>query len=161
MNKNIEELKKIEDKIFKTDIKKLDEKALTYMMEKIIHCEILILEGFILILEGFEKRLKKIEILKKGGKYEQMWEEFKRIEGCNIAIYPTSRDKHKPTIEKDMNSIEQKYLPETVKKTITFTIEAETLDNLGEAINDFEMFWAGYNEIKGHCIKYRYGKEGD
>ena len=102
-----------------------------------------------------------IDLLKRGEKYEQLWEKFKRIEGCNIAIYPTSRDKHKPTIEKDMNSIEQKYLPETVKKTITFTIEAETLDNLGEAINDFEMFWAGYNEIKGHCIKYRYGKEGD
>ncbi len=31
------------------------------MIEKIIHCEILILEGFILILEGFDKRLKKIE----------------------------------------------------------------------------------------------------
>ena len=62
MNKNIEELKKIEDKIFKTDIKKLDEKALTYMVERIIHCTILVLEGFILILGGFEKRLKKIEI---------------------------------------------------------------------------------------------------
>lgn len=61
MNKNLEELKKIEDKIFKTDIKKLDEKALTYMMEKIVHCNILVLEGFILILEGFEKRLKTVE----------------------------------------------------------------------------------------------------
>jgi hypothetical protein len=61
MNKNIEELKKIEDKIFKTDIKKLDEKELTYMMEKIVHCEILILEGFALILEGFEKRIKELE----------------------------------------------------------------------------------------------------
>ncbi len=46
MNKNLEELKKIEDEIFKTDIKKLGEKELTYMMEKIVHCEILILEGF-------------------------------------------------------------------------------------------------------------------
>ena len=62
MSKNIEELKKIEDKIFKTDIKKLDEKTLTYMIEKIIHCIILVLEGFILILEGFDKRLKVIEI---------------------------------------------------------------------------------------------------
>jgi len=62
MNKNIEELKKIGDEIFKIDIKKLDEKELTYMMEKIVHCEILILEGFALILEGFGKRLKAIEI---------------------------------------------------------------------------------------------------
>jgi hypothetical protein len=54
MNKNLEELKKIEDKIFKTDVKKLDEKALTYMVERIIHCTIL-------ILEGFDKRLKRIE----------------------------------------------------------------------------------------------------
>jgi hypothetical protein len=61
MNKNLEELKKIEDEIFKTDIKKLGEKELTYMMEKIVHCEILILEGFILILEGFDKRLKTVE----------------------------------------------------------------------------------------------------
>ncbi|MBA7591550.1 hypothetical protein ES708_33709 [subsurface metagenome] len=75
MNKNIEELKKIEDEIFKTDIKKLDEKELTYMMEKIVHCEILILEGFILILEGFEKRLKKIEI--ELGIYTE--EEIKKI----------------------------------------------------------------------------------
>ena len=62
MSKNLEELKKIEDKIFKTDIKKLDEKELTYMMEKTVHCIILVLEGFILILEGFKKRIKKIEI---------------------------------------------------------------------------------------------------
>jgi len=54
MSKNLEELKKIEDRIFKTDIKKFDEKALTYMMEKIAHC-------IILVLEGFEKRLKTIE----------------------------------------------------------------------------------------------------
>lgn len=54
MNKNLEELKKIEDKIFKTDIKKFDEKALTYMMERIVHC-------IILILEDFEKRIKTIE----------------------------------------------------------------------------------------------------
>lgn len=61
MDKNLEELKKIEDKIFNTDIKKLDEEALTYMMEKIIHCVILVLEGFILILGGFEERIKKLE----------------------------------------------------------------------------------------------------
>jgi len=75
MNKNIEELKKIEDEIFKTDIKKLNEKELTYMMEKIVHCEILILEGFILILEGFGKRLKAIEI--ELGIYTE--EEIKKI----------------------------------------------------------------------------------
>ena len=75
MNKNLEELKKIEDKIFKTDIKKLDEKALTYMMEKIVHCNILVLEGFILILEGFEKRLKTIEV--ELGIYTE--EEIKKI----------------------------------------------------------------------------------
>ena len=69
MNKNLEELKKIEDKIFKTDIKKLDEKALTYMMEKIVHCNILVLEGFILILEGFEKRLKTVEEVKTSSRY--------------------------------------------------------------------------------------------
>lgn len=61
MSKNLEEIKKIEDKIFKIDVKKLDEKALTYMVERIIHCTILVLEGFILILGGFDKRLKRIE----------------------------------------------------------------------------------------------------
>lgn len=75
MNKNLEELKKTEDKIFKMDIKKLDEKALTYMVEKIIHCTILVLEGFVLILEGFDKRLKKIEI--ELGIYTE--EEIKKI----------------------------------------------------------------------------------
>ncbi len=64
MSKNLEELKKIEDKIFKTDIKKLNEKALTYMVEKIVHCTILVLEGFVLILEGFEKRLTELEKFK-------------------------------------------------------------------------------------------------
>ena len=61
MSKNLEELKKIEDKIFKTDVKKLGEKELTYMMERIVHCIISVLEGFILILEGFEKRIKELE----------------------------------------------------------------------------------------------------
>ena len=66
MNKNLEELKKIEDKIFKTDIKKLNKKALAYMMEKIIHCFILVLEGFILTFEEFKKQINgsKEEILK-------------------------------------------------------------------------------------------------
>ncbi|GAI19516.1 unnamed protein product [marine sediment metagenome] len=82
MNKNLEELKKIEDKIFKTDIKNFDEKTLTYIVEKIVHCVILVLEGFILILEGFEKRIKKIEDINKlsppiYGKIEKVEEEIK------------------------------------------------------------------------------------
>jgi len=53
MNKNIEELKKIEDKIFETNIKKSDEKVLTY---KITFRYVLVE-----VLEDFEKRLKAIE----------------------------------------------------------------------------------------------------
>lgn len=59
MSKNLEELKKIEDKIFKTAITKFDVKALTYMMERIVHC-------IILILENFEKRLGKLEREEEG-----------------------------------------------------------------------------------------------
>lgn len=57
MNKNIEKLKKIEDKIFETNIKKSDEKALTY---KITFRYVLVE-----VLEDFEKRLKKIEDIDK------------------------------------------------------------------------------------------------
>lgn len=53
MNKNIEELKKIEDKIFETNVKKSDEKAIT---NKITFRYVLIE-----VLEDFEKRLKKVE----------------------------------------------------------------------------------------------------
>lgn len=53
MNRNLEELKKIEDKIFETNIKKSNEKAITY---KITFRYILVE-----VLEDFEKRLKKFE----------------------------------------------------------------------------------------------------
>lgn len=53
MSKKLEELKKIEDKIFETNIKKSNEKALTY---KITFRYVLVE-----VLEDFEKRLKEIE----------------------------------------------------------------------------------------------------
>ena len=74
--------------------------------------------------------------------YKDMWEELKRI-----SIEIPRRDLIK--------QLEQKYFP-AYKKTITFTIEAPTEHYLGTAINDFEMFWANYNGVKGHCASYSY-----
>ncbi|MBA7590395.1 hypothetical protein ES708_32513 [subsurface metagenome] len=53
MNKNLEELKKIEDKIFETNIKKSDYKTLTHK----ITFRYVLVEA----LEDFEKRLKTVE----------------------------------------------------------------------------------------------------
>jgi len=99
-----------------------------------------------------------IDLLKCGEKYETILREIEKLISSQI-----SEETSYATLVWLRNKIlelKQKYFPK-VKKTITFTIEAPTKDHLGTAINDFEMFWASYNEVKGHCIKYSYAKEGD
>ncbi len=97
---------------------------------------------------------KIIYLLKRGEKYEAIVNEIdeRLIPGELSDIKDLSTLEFVKLIIKD---IKQKYFPK-FKKTITFRIEAETEDKLGEAINDFEMFWADYNGVKGHNIKYSY-----
>ena len=106
-----------------------------------------------------DSRLDEIkEQLLRGDKFEQMWErvmDYVFYDNKGMSIIPSyGMDE----VAKRLNKLKQKYFPKPIKKTITFTIEASTANQLGTAINDFEMFWAGYNEVKGHCIKYSYEK---
>jgi len=90
-------------------------------------------------------------LIDENNKYKQMWGEYKKEYG---SIYWKDG-----FLCEAIEKLEQKYLPKSFKKTITFTIEAPTEHYLGTAINDFEMFWCDYNGIKGHCAKYYYGEK--
>ena len=85
-------------------------------------------------------------------KYRSMWEGLK-IFGKKVGLYDDNVPVNYGNLKQLMEEWEQKY---PFKKTITFTIEAPTEHHLGTAINDFGMFWANYNGIKGHCVKYSY-----
>ena len=99
-----------------------------------------------------------IKVIECGEKYKQMWGEL-GIKLYRIDDVGFQEHYRISNVLIAMESLYKKYFPEPIKKTITFTIEAPTADHLGTAINDFEMFWASYNEDIGHCIKYRYGEE--
>ena len=118
-------------------------------------------------LEGGERTLATypideiIKSLKEGKeleKYKQMWGEL-GIKLNRIDEVGFQEHYRISNVLIAMESLNNKYFPDPIKKTITFTIEAPTAGHLGTAINDFEMFWASYNEDIGHCIKYRYGEE--
>jgi len=92
------------------------------------------------------------KLIDENNKYKQMWG---KLGGCSYRFRNMDNYNH---LEELMKDIEQEHFP-TFKKTITFTIEAPTEHYLGTAINDFEIFWADYNGIQGHCAKYYYGEK--
>jgi len=63
---------------------------------------------------------KVIDLLKRGGKYEKMWEEFGE-EFKGIAVYGTGI-----FIKKGMDRYEQKYFPEKIN--LTFSCECDIIE---------------------------------
>ena len=87
--------------------------------------------------------------------YEEMWKGLKNF-GDKVGLYDDNVPINYGNLKQLMGEWEEKHFPKLFKKIITFTIEAPTEYYLGTAINDFEMFWANYNGIEGHCAKYSY-----
>ena len=82
--------------------------------------------------EYWEKIDEVIKCLEKGEKYEQMWEEAKGYPEShrNLVLPDKYRGYQGGALKYIIETIEQKYFPKPVKKTITIEIEGETEDIL-------------------------------